>query len=121
MPPAEGSLTAAELRQRRIVILQGAAVNKRRVAVARAEKALRHLIKMGKAINFRTVADVGDVSVNFLYTNPDLRARIEHLRALQNPPSRPLPTPTADSETSIVRTLTAKLSWPLSDTGTITR
>jgi Family of unknown function (DUF6262) len=110
MPPAEPSAEATELRQRRIAALRAAATNKQQAAVGRAEKALRQLIKRGDTINFRSVADAANVSVNFLYTSPGLRATIEQLRAQQNEASRPSPEPGPNRDRSVIRTLTAKLA-----------
>lgn len=60
-------------------------------------------------IDFRNVARTAGVSINFLYTNPPLRARIESLRAQQREATHPVPDPPESDTTAIVRVLTAKL------------
>ena len=109
MLPAEGSVAPLGQRERRIAVLRAASVHKQQDAVGRAEKALRQLIKHGDPINFRAVARAGEVSVNFLYTSHELRARIEQLRAQQNGARKPSPDPGPAASRSVIRALTAKL------------
>ncbi|MGC8470664.1 MAG: hypothetical protein ACP5NI_12220, partial [Acetobacteraceae bacterium] len=47
--------------------LASAARAKHDAAEARAESGLRRLIKAGETVNFRSVARVGGVSLDFLY------------------------------------------------------
>jgi hypothetical protein len=94
--------------QRRADALRRAAKAKRQAATRRAENAIRHLIKERQEINFRAVARAGGVSLDFLYANPELRGRIETLRAQQTAQPRPSIAP-ADSDGSIVHILTTKL------------
>ncbi len=106
--PRHQPLTAG---QRRTDALRRAADNKRQVATARAEAAIRQLVKNREEINFRSVARTGGVSLDFLYANTDLRRRIESLRTQQDtrasaPTDRPSPD---DSNGNIVHVLTAKL------------
>ena len=94
--------------QDRIATLRQAAAAKRDTAVARAEAGIRALAKTGQPITFRAVAAAGGVSVDFLYRHPELRARIERLRG-----HKPTPTgqaPTRDAASSVVATLTARLT-----------
>jgi len=97
--------------ERRAEVLRQAAQTKHAAATKRAEVALRKLIKSGAPINFRAVAAAGGVSVDFLYRHPELRQRIEHLRARQS--SAPAPaaaTPQrGPDERGVVVALTARL------------
>ena len=97
--------------ERRAEVLRQAAQSKRETATRRAEAALRKLIKSDDEINFRAVATAAGVSVDFLYRHPELRARIEHLRARQQrPPSSSKATPEpGQDERSVVVALTARL------------
>jgi hypothetical protein len=97
--------------ERRAEVLRQAAQAKREAATKRAETALRKQIKAGAQINFRAVATTAGVSVDFLYRHPELRARIEHLRARQQngpSPSKATPEPGQDDRGAIVA-LTARL------------
>jgi Family of unknown function (DUF6262) len=97
--------------ERRDQVLRDAAQAKHQAATKRAEAALRKLIKTGEQINFRTVAATAGVSVDFLYRHPQLRARIEHLRARQQQQSSPpaaVPEPGRDDH-GVVVALTARL------------
>jgi Family of unknown function (DUF6262) len=96
--------------ERRAEVLRDAAQAKHQAASKRAEAALRKLSKAGEQINFRTVAATAGVSVDFLYRHPQLRARIEHLRARQqqSPPTAAVPDPGRDDH-GVVVALTARL------------
>lgn len=95
---------------RRATALRTAAQSKHEAAVARAEAGIREMIKAGDRIEFRALARLAGVSVNFLYSNNELKERIESLRKQQAhsletpPPQRPA------SDNAVIRTLTAKLS-----------
>jgi hypothetical protein len=98
--------------ERRAEVLRQAAQTKHAAATKRAEVALRKLIKAGAPINFRAVATAGGVSVDFLYRHPELRQRIEHLRARQSSapaPAAAAPQPTSDERGIVVVALTARL------------
>jgi hypothetical protein len=97
--------------QERIATLRQAATAKRQAAVTRAEAGIRTLTKTSQPITFRAVAAAGNVSVDFLYRHPELRARIEHLRGQQ--PSRVGQVPPDNSPrpaSSVVATLTARMT-----------
>jgi hypothetical protein len=92
--------------------LRKAAQRKSQATSRRADLAIREMVKHGERITFRGVARTAGCSIDFVYRNLDIRARIEHLRAQQqgSPPDR---TPKGDarlSDSSIVRTLTAQLA-----------
>jgi hypothetical protein len=57
-------------------------------AIQRAHAALRDLDRRGETISFQAVARHGGVSRQWLYTQPELRAEIERLRA-RHPPAAP--------------------------------
>lgn len=94
--------------ERRAEVLRQAAQDKRAAATKRAEAGLRALIKNGEPVNFRAVASAAGVSVDFLYRHRELRARIEHLRARQQPTATAVATPPRDDD-NVVATLTARL------------
>lgn len=70
------------------------------------------MIKAHEPITFEAVAEAGHVSKDFLYRTPELRDRIVSLRARTAPQraARPVESVLDDSQSSVVRTLTAKLS-----------
>jgi hypothetical protein len=68
--------------------LAAAAQRKRDQAFERAHAALRDLARRGETISFQAVARHGGVSRQWLYTQPELRAEIERLRA-RHPPAAP--------------------------------
>ena len=112
-PPPEAIPTEAppDPAQRRATALRAAA--RRADAAQRADAGLRHLIKNGAEISFRSVARAGHVGLNFLYDHPDLRRRIEGLRAQQaaaTPPRRPSTSDgSSDGGSGLLRTLSAQL------------
>jgi len=101
---------AAPAAQRRAEALRKAASDKQAAATARAEAAIRQLVKAQHEITFRSVARAGQVSIDFLYGHRDLRARIEMLRSQQTTATGTRPAPPARStDGGIVHTLTARL------------
>jgi hypothetical protein len=95
--------------ERRAGALRQAAQAKRQDAVTRTETAIRALIKSQQDINFRSVARAGGVSLDFLYGNDDLRARIEKLRDRQKARPAPDRDPEQADGSDIVHILTEKL------------
>jgi hypothetical protein len=97
-------------RAQRIETLTRAARAKHDAATTRAETGIRALVKSGEPINFRSVAAAAGVSLDFLYRDPDLRHRIETLRAQQQPArTAPPPRASATPTDAVVTTLTTKL------------
>jgi hypothetical protein len=90
--------------------LERATAARTAAATARAENALVAMIKEGEPVTFRSLAARARVSLDFLYRNTGIRARIEHYR--KAPPARPeaAPAPGREHASSIVRTLTAQLA-----------
>lgn len=72
----------------------------------RADEAIKLLLKDGRAINFKTVAQKAGISMAYLYKNPVLRERIEHLR-LQYQPKVNSQTKAAVSDSSKDAIITA--------------
>jgi Family of unknown function (DUF6262) len=89
--------------------LRQAAARKSAAAQTRAEAALREMIRRHQPITFRGLAHTAGVSLDFLYRHPDLRRRVEHLRAQQDQSARPAPV-AADQPSGVVRALTAQIT-----------
>jgi hypothetical protein len=90
--------------------LRQAAARKSAAAQTRAESALREMIRRQQAITFRGLAHTAGVSLDFLYRHPDLRRRVEHLRAQQDQAKRPTPVAAPDEPSNVVRALTVQIS-----------
>ncbi len=78
--------------QRNIEGLRQNAQKKKQDAIERTEKGIQQLIKEGRSINFKTVAEVADVSTAWLYKEPEIKARIEHLRDQGTRKKKSVPT-----------------------------
>lgn len=77
----------------------------------RAEQGLREMIRRGRPITFRGLAQTAEVSLDFLYRSTEIRRCVEQLRAQQRShPPQPTTQPPDDSPSSVVRTLTAQLT-----------
>lgn len=95
--------------------LKRAAQAKREAAIAKAEKGLRKLLKARTPITFQAVAAEAGVSKDFLYRTADLRARIIVLREKtvlrhKNIPAPQHAAPDRTDVSSVIRTLTARLT-----------
>jgi hypothetical protein len=92
--------------------LHKAAAARTAAAAARAEAALTAMIKAGQPVTFRGLAARAGVSLDFLYRNTAIRARIEHHRTAPPPRQQtgPAALPGQDHPASVVRTLTAQLA-----------
>jgi hypothetical protein len=97
-----------DARERRIATLTAAAKVKSQTKTDAAEQAIRRLVKRGETVSFQAVGREAGVSHAFLYGHPDLRGRIERLRA-QNRPNRAEPAP-ADTQSTLVSTLTSQVN-----------
>jgi Family of unknown function (DUF6262) len=90
--------------------LRQAAARKSAAAQARAEQGLRGMLRREQPITFRALAQTAGVSLDFLYRHPELRGRVEQLRAQQqNRPPTPVQRVDPDQPSSVIRTLTAQL------------
>ena len=92
--------------------LQKATAARTVAAAARAEAGLTAMIKAGEPVTFRGLAARAGVSLDFLYRNTAIRARIEHHRAASPPRQQSAPAALVgqDLSASVVRTLTAQLA-----------
>jgi hypothetical protein len=68
------------------------------------------MIRRQLPITFRGLAHTAGVSLDFLYRHPDLRRRVEQLRAQQDHAKRPTPVAAPDEPSNVVRALTAQIS-----------
>jgi hypothetical protein len=98
-----------DIRAKRIATLTAAAQAKSQSKTNDAEQAIRRLIKKGELITFQAVQREARVSHAFLYTHPELRTRIEQLRA-RNQPTPLTPTPAQTPENTLVLTLTNQIN-----------
>jgi hypothetical protein len=64
----------------------------------------------GHRTPFRGLAHAAGVSLDFLYRHPDLRRRVEYLRAQQDQSRRPAPAAAPDEPRNVVCALTAQIS-----------
>jgi hypothetical protein len=95
-------------RAKRIAVLTAAAKAKSAAKTQAAEQGIRALVKRGEPISFQAVQREAGVSHAFLYGHPDLRGRIERLRAQSRPSLAPSALP--DSENTLVLALTAQIN-----------
>jgi Family of unknown function (DUF6262) len=91
--------------------LKAHAQQKRAETIERTEKAIQQLIKDKQRINFNTVAEVAGVSKAWLYDEPDMRERIEHLRkqAIPKTPINPKGKMSLESQSSTIDTLKRRI------------
>jgi Family of unknown function (DUF6262) len=90
--------------------LRAAAQRKSQATITRAETGLRQMIKDGEPITFRGVARTAGCSIDFLYGNPELRRRIEHLRSQQQKQPAAARADVEADGSNVVRALTAQLA-----------
>jgi hypothetical protein len=98
----------SDIRARRTAALAAAAKAKSEAKAHAADQAIRRLVRRGEPVTFQAVQREAGVSHAFLYGNPDLRARIEHLRAQARP--QPVPTSDANGDNTIIQALTSQIS-----------
>ena len=97
-----------DTQNQRVTALTTAARAKSEAKTAAADHAIRALIKRGESITFQAVGREAGVSHSFLYGHPELRGRIDHLRA-QAQPRRVDPPAPPDTENTLVLTLTTQI------------
>jgi hypothetical protein len=95
-------------RQDRTAALVAAAKAKSGKKTDDAEQAIRRLLKRGDPVTFQAVQREAGVSHAFLYNHPDLRARIERLRA--NTQLARTDAPPTDSENTLVQALSLQIT-----------
>lgn len=98
-----------DARTKRTQTLNAAAKAKSQAKTKAAEQALRTLIKRGESITFQAVQREAGVSHAFLYNHPDLRGRIERLRAQARPVPMEAASPAA-GESALVLALTSQIT-----------
>jgi hypothetical protein len=98
-----------DIQAKRIAVLTAAAKAKSAAKTQAAEQGIRALVKRGQPITFQAVQREAGVSHAFLYNHPDLRGRIEHLRAKARPNTTPTAAPDPDNESAVVLALTAQI------------
>lgn len=87
-----------------------AAQRRSQLTRSKAIQALRELDQTGKPVTFDAVARAAGVSRSWLYTQPDIRAEIEHLRhATVAKPKPPVPVHQRTSDASLHARLQAAL------------
>ncbi len=69
-------------------VLMATAAAKKKDALERTEKAIAELVKSGKNITFKSVAEQAGVSVPYLYKYDELKERIQYLRNQQQQQAR---------------------------------
>jgi hypothetical protein len=98
----------ADTRDRRVAVLATAARAKSAAKTKAADQAIRALIKRREPISFQAVQREAGVSHAFLYNHPELRGRIERLRAQSRP--APAASSTTGSTDTLLLTLTSQIS-----------
>lgn len=97
--------------ERNVKGLQESAKRKREQALEKVEVGIKKLIKEQRPINFNTVAEASDVSKAWLYKQPEVRQRIEHLRSQVGSRQKTPPKNRASDESlkAIIQTLKARV------------
>lgn len=97
--------------ERNVKGLQESAKHKRAQALEKVEAGIRQLVKEQRPINFNTVAEASDVSKAWLYKQPEIRQRIEHLRSQAGSRQKTPPMHRASDESlkAIIQTLKARI------------
>ncbi len=98
----------SDIRARRTAVLAAAAKAKSDAKAQAAGQAIRRLVRRGEPVTFQAVQREAGVSHAFLYGNPDLRARIERLRAQARP--QPAPPGDGNGDNTIIQALTTQIS-----------
>jgi hypothetical protein len=99
-----------DARTKRTQTLTAAAKAKSQAKTLAAEQAIRTLVKRGEAITFQAVQREAGVSHAFLYNHPDLRGRIESLRAQARQATRTQAAAPADPGNTLVLALTSQIN-----------
>lgn len=97
--------------ERNVKGLQESAKRKRDQALEKVEAGIKKLVKEQRPINFNTVAEASDVSKAWLYKQPEVRQRIEHLRSQAGSRQKTPPKHRASDESlkAIIQTLKARV------------
>jgi hypothetical protein len=87
--------------------LRDAARRRREQTLQRARDALRQLEADGAPVTFELVARTAGVSRAWLYSDPEIREAVQHLRAAQRHTTATVPASQRATETSLLRRLEA--------------
>ena len=102
--------------------LKTAAAARTAATACRADAGLREMLRTGQPVTFRGLSRHAGVSLDFLYSNAELRHRIQQLRDQQRnqpgstaacavtPSDDPAGVTSPETTSSVVATLTAKLT-----------
>ena len=98
-------------RQTRVDRLTAAARQRTQRAEQQAEKTIRHMLRDRQAVTFRAVHRRSGLSLDFLYSNANIRARIEAARDTHTnaAPSPPQTTTPRSADGTVIRILTVQL------------
>jgi predicted RNase H-like nuclease (RuvC/YqgF family) len=97
--------------ERNVEGLRQNAQKKRQQAIERTEQGIKQLMKEGRAITFKAVSEVADVSSAWLYKESEIKAKIEHLREQGSKKKLPSKQKASDvSKEAMIRTLKDKIS-----------
>jgi hypothetical protein len=86
--------------QRNVEGLRQNAQKKRQEAIARTEQGIKQLIRECRPVNFKTVAEIAEVSTAWLYKEPEIKERIEYLREQQTRTKKSVPPQQKATEAS---------------------
>jgi Ribonuclease G/E len=98
----------SDIRARRTAVLAAAAKAKSEAKAHAADQAIRRLVRRGEPVTFQAVQREAGVSHAFLYGNPGLRDRIEHLRSQARP--QQVEPAANDSENTLILALTSQVT-----------
>ncbi|MBL1177134.1 DUF6262 family protein [Pantanalinema sp. GBBB05] len=98
--------------QRNVEGLRQNAQKKRQESFEKVDRAIQTLLKEGRPINFVNVEEVSGVSKAWLYKEPEVKARIEHLRAQggEKQAAKPQQKMSDASKDSIIATLKLRIA-----------
>jgi hypothetical protein len=98
-------------RQQRVERLTAAARARIQRAQQHAERTIRRMLRDQQPITFRAVHRESGLSLDFLYSNDNVRSRIEHARGAQDGRTVPSPRATSgdSSDGTVIRVLTNQL------------
>jgi len=86
------------MHQRNVSGIKESAQKKRLATIARAEEGIKKLLREGRHVSFASVAETAGVSTSWLYQQPELVERINHLRG--HKPQQQLPSNQRASDAS---------------------
>ena len=94
-----------EAKNKRLVALSNAALEKKRLAAEATDKAIRSLTSSNQPITVANVARLAGVSTSYIYKYPELKERIISLRTQQHPIRLSQKTASSNSQATVIYTL----------------